>query len=164
MVKKKPPLNKKLLLLLQFIFQKKIDPLLITPPHSKLRFDTFINTKNLCAPHRENEYPFLLHNKRLYLKNEWNYFDEFGLTTKGFTTLVLAKLANEILLISMSQNTSAIDNDIIGVAFYRSSWGRCNYNVKFSEFFKGLPYKIGKAIIQNKLMYLKNSLRLTLDF
>nr|QYB22504.1 hypothetical protein RF2 [Sequoiadendron giganteum]BBN66911.1 hypothetical protein [Sequoiadendron giganteum] len=143
---------------------KKIDPLLITPPRSKRRFDTFINTKNLPAPHREKEFPLLLRNKRLYLKKEWNCFDEFGLTTKGFTTLDLAKLADEILLISMSQNTSAIDNDIIGVALYRSSWGPCNYNLKFSEFFKGLPYKIGKAIIQNKLTYLKNSLRLTLDF
>nr|YP_009259049.1 Ycf2 [Sequoia sempervirens]ALB37013.1 Ycf2 [Sequoia sempervirens] len=143
---------------------KKIDPLLITPPRSKRRFDTFINTKNLPAPHREKEFPLLLRNKRLYLKKEWNCFDEFGLTTKGFTTLDLAKLADDLLLISMSQNTSAIDNDIIGVALYRSSWGPCNSNLKFSEFFKGLPYKIGKAIIQNKLTYLKNSLRLTLDF
>nr|UFA48282.1 hypothetical chloroplast RF2 [Cryptomeria japonica var. sinensis]BAH73414.1 hypothetical chloroplast RF2 [Cryptomeria japonica]UFA48364.1 hypothetical chloroplast RF2 [Cryptomeria japonica var. sinensis]UFA48611.1 hypothetical chloroplast RF2 [Cryptomeria japonica var. sinensis]UFA48694.1 hypothetical chloroplast RF2 [Cryptomeria japonica var. sinensis] len=143
---------------------KKIDPVLITPPRSKRRFDTFINTKKLPAPHREKEFPLLLRNKGLYLRKEWNCYDEFGLTTKGFTTRDLAKLADEIFLISRSQNTSAIDNDIIGVALYRSNWGPCNYNLKFSEFFKGLPYKIGKAIIQNKLTYLKNSLRLTLDF
>nr|YP_009117528.1 hypothetical chloroplast RF2 [Hesperocyparis glabra]AJE71071.1 hypothetical chloroplast RF2 [Hesperocyparis glabra] len=143
---------------------KKIDPVLITPPRSKRRFDTFINTKKLPAPYREKEFPLLLRNKGLYLKKEWNCYDEFGLTTKGFTMQDLAKLADEIFLISMSQNTSAIDNDIIGVALYRSNWGPCNYNLKFSEFFKGLPYKIGKAIIQNKLTYLKNSLRLNLDF
>nr|QYB20982.1 hypothetical protein RF2 [Athrotaxis laxifolia] len=143
---------------------KKIDPLLITPPRSKRRFDTFINTKTLPAPHREKEFPLLLRNKGLYLKKEWNCYDEFGLTTKGFTTQDLAKLADNILLISMNQqNTSAIDNDIIGVALYRSSWGPRNSN-KFSEFFKGLPYKIGKAIIQNKLTFIKNFLRLTLDF
>nr|QJE70805.1 hypothetical protein RF2 [Chamaecyparis obtusa] len=143
---------------------KKIDPVLISPPRSKRRFDTFINTKKLPAPYREKEFPLLLRNKGLYLKKEWNCYDEFGLTTKGFTAQDLAKLADEIFLISMSQNTSAIDNDIIGVALYRSNWGPCNYNLKFSEFFQGLPYKIGKAIIQNKLTYLKNSLRLNLDF
>nr|AQM38996.1 hypothetical protein RF2 [Chamaecyparis lawsoniana] len=143
---------------------KKIDPVLISPPRSKRRFDTFINTKKLPAPYREKEFPLLLRNKGLYLKKEWNCYDEFGLTTKGFTAQDLAKLADEIFLISMSQNTSAIDNDIIGVALYRSNWGPCNYNLKFSEFQKGLPYKIGKAIIQNKLTYLKNSLRLNLDF
>nr|YP_009629183.1 hypothetical protein RF2 [Thuja sutchuenensis]ASN65411.1 hypothetical protein RF2 [Thuja sutchuenensis] len=143
---------------------KKIDPVLISPPRSKRRFDTFINTKKLPAPYREKEFPLLLRNKGLYLKKEWNCYDEFGLTTKGFTAQDLAKLADEIFLISMSQSTSAIDNDIIGVALYRSNWGPCNYNLKFSEFFQGLPYKIGKAIIQNKLTYLKNSLRLNLDF
>nr|QYB22750.1 hypothetical protein RF2 [Tetraclinis articulata]BBN66993.1 hypothetical protein [Tetraclinis articulata] len=143
---------------------KKIDPVLITPPRSKRRFDTFINTKKLPAPYREKEFPLLLRNKGLYLKKEWNCYDEFGLTTKGFTTQDLAKLSDELFLISMSQNTSVIDNDLIGVALYRSNWGPCNYNLKFSEFFQGLPYKIGKAIIQNKLTYLKNSLRLTLDF
>nr|YP_010165203.1 hypothetical protein RF2 [Chamaecyparis pisifera]QRN72076.1 hypothetical protein RF2 [Chamaecyparis pisifera] len=143
---------------------KKIDPVLITPPRSKRRFDTFINTKKLPAPHREKEFPLLLRYKGLYLKKEWNCYDEFGLTTKGFTAQDLAKLADEIFLISMSQNTSAIDNDIIGVALYRSNWGPCNYNLKFSEFFQGLPYKIGKAIIQNKLTYLKNTLGLNLDF
>nr|QYB21931.1 hypothetical protein RF2 [Papuacedrus papuana] len=143
---------------------KKIDPLLITPPRYKRRFDTFINTKKLPAPYREKEFPSLLRNKGLYLKKEWNCYDEFGLTTKGFTMKDLAKLADEIFLVSMSQNTSAIDNDIIGVTLYRSSWGPCNYNLKFREFFKGLPYKIGKAIIQNKLTYLKNSIGLSLDF
>nr|AQM38913.1 hypothetical protein RF2 [Calocedrus macrolepis] len=143
---------------------KKIDPVLITPPRSKRRFDTFINTKKLPAPYREKEFPLLLRNKGLYLKEEWNCYDEFGLTTKGFTTQDLVKLSDELFLISMSQNTSAIDNDLIGVALYRSNWGPCNYNLKFSEFFQGLPYKIGKAIIQNKLTYLKNSLRLNLDF
>nr|YP_009580358.1 hypothetical chloroplast RF2 [Juniperus tibetica]QBK47113.1 hypothetical chloroplast RF2 [Juniperus tibetica] len=143
---------------------KKIDPVLISPPRSKRRFDTFINTRKLPAPYREKEFPLLLRNKGLYLKKEWNCYDEFGLTTKGFTTRDLAKLADDIFRISMSQNTSAIDNDIIGVALYRSNWGPCNYNLKFSEFFKGLPYKIGKAIIQNKLTYLKNSIRLNLDF
>ena len=143
---------------------KKIDPVLITPPRSKRRFDTFINTKKLPAPYREKEFPLLLRYKGLYLKKEWNCYDEFGLTTKGFTTRDLAKLADDIFRISMSQNTSAIDNDIIGVALYRLNWGPCNYDLKFSEFFKGLPYKIGKAIIQNKLTYLKNSIRLNLDF
>nr|QXM16753.1 hypothetical protein RF2 [Libocedrus chevalieri] len=145
---------------------KKIDPLLISPPRSKRRFDTFINTKNLPAPYRGKEFPVLLRNKGLYLKKEWNCYDEFefGLTTKGFTMKDLAKLADEILLVSMSQNTSAIDNDIIGVTLYRSNWGPCNYNLKFSEFFQGLPYKIGKAVIQNKLTYFKNSIALSLDF
>nr|YP_008082124.1 hypothetical chloroplast RF2 [Cunninghamia lanceolata]AGL10970.1 hypothetical chloroplast RF2 [Cunninghamia lanceolata] len=143
---------------------KKIDPFLITPPRNKRRFDTFINTKRWPAPHREKEFPVLLRNKGLYLKKEWNCYDEFGLNTKGFTTRDLANLANYILLISINQNISAIDNDIIGVALYRSSWGPCNYNLKFSAISKVLPYKIGKAIIQNKLTYLKNFLRLTLDF
>nr|QYB21846.1 hypothetical protein RF2 [Microbiota decussata]BBN66747.1 hypothetical protein [Microbiota decussata] len=143
---------------------KKIDPALITPPRSKRRFDTFINTKKLPALYREKEFPLLLRNKGLYLKKEWNCYDEFGLTTKGFTMQDLAKLSNELFLISMNLNTSVIDNDLIGVALYRSNWGPCNYNLKFSEFFQGLPYKIGKAIIQNKLTYLKNSLRLNLDF
>nr|QYB21438.1 hypothetical protein RF2 [Fitzroya cupressoides] len=143
---------------------KKIDPLLITPPRSKRRFDTFINTKKLPAPSREKEFPLLLRNKGLYLKKEWNCYDEFGLTTKGFTMHDLAKLADEIFLVSMIQNTSTIDNDIIGKTLYISNWGPCNYNLKFSEFCKGLPYKIGKAIIQNKLTYLKNSIGLSLDF
>nr|QYB21029.1 hypothetical protein RF2 [Austrocedrus chilensis]BBN66421.1 hypothetical protein [Austrocedrus chilensis] len=143
---------------------KKIDPLLITPPRSKRRFDTFINTKKLPAPYREKEFPLLLRNKGLYLKKEWNCYDEFGLTTKGFTMQDLAKLADEIFLVSRSQNTSAIDNDIIGVTLYKSNWGPCNYNLQFSAFLKGLPYKIGKAIIQNKLTYLKNSIGLSLDF
>nr|QJE36981.1 hypothetical protein [Taiwania flousiana] len=145
---------------------KKIDPFLITPPRSKRRFDTFINTKKMPALHREKEFPLLLRNKGLYLEKEWNCYDEFGLTTKGFTTRDLAQLADEISAINIEGEgkISAIDNNIIGVALYRLHWGPCNYNLKFSEFFKGLPYKIGKAVIQNKLTYLKNFLGLTLDF
>nr|YP_009059784.1 hypothetical protein Ycf2 [Amentotaxus formosana]UPV69862.1 hypothetical protein RF2 [Amentotaxus formosana]BAP47774.1 hypothetical protein Ycf2 [Amentotaxus formosana] len=142
---------------------KKVDPVLITPPHGKRRFDTFINTKKFPAPHREKEFPLLLHSKGLYLKKNWNCYDEFGLTTRGFTTLDLSKLANDIWRISISRNTSAIGNDIIGEAMYRPSWAPNNYKFEFSDIYKVLPYKIGKAIIQNKLTYCRNFLNLRTD-
>nr|YP_010390356.1 hypothetical protein RF2 [Torreya taxifolia]UPV70028.1 hypothetical protein RF2 [Torreya taxifolia] len=142
---------------------KKVDPVLITPPYGKRRFDTFINTKKFPAPHREKEFPLLLHSKGLYLKKDWNCYDEFGLTTRGFTTLDLANLANNIWLISISRNTSAISNRIIEEAMYRPSWAPNNLKFKFSNIYKVLPYKIGKAIVQNKLTYCRNFLNLRTD-
>nr|QBK33137.1 hypothetical protein Ycf2 [Taxus phytonii] len=139
---------------------KKLDPFLISPPYRKRRFDTFINTKMCPASHREKEFTLLLRDKGLYLKKEWNSDHFFGLMTSGFNTRDMAKLANYVWRLGMILNTSVIDDDITGYALYRSRWACSNY-----DFYSGtLPYKIGKAIIQNKLTYPKHFLDLKREF
>nr|QBK35515.1 hypothetical protein Ycf2 [Taxus floridana] len=139
---------------------KKLDPFLISPPYRKRRFDTFINTKMCPASHREKEFTLLLRDKGLYLKKEWNSDNFFGLMTSGFNTRDMAKLANYVWRLGIILNTSVIDDDITGYALYRSRWACSNY-----DFYSGtLPYKIGKAIIQNKLTYPKHFLDLKREF
>nr|QYB20770.1 hypothetical protein RF2 [Callitris pyramidalis] len=140
----------------------KVDPslmALLTPQ----RFNQFIFTRKWSIQYREKKFPLLLRNKGLYLKKEWNCYHEFGFNTKDFNMRDLSRLVDKIFLISMSQNTSTVDNDTIDLILYRLNWCPCNYNLQFSEFCQGLPYKIGKAIIQNKLTCLKNSIGFSLD-
>nr|QBK36417.1 hypothetical protein Ycf2 [Pseudotaxus chienii] len=139
---------------------KKLDPSLISPLYRKRRFDTFINTKMCPAPHREKEFTLLLRNRGLYLKKEWNSDNFFGLMTSGFNTRDMVKLANYVWRIGIHLNTSVIGDDITGYALYRSRWIFCNYDFDFYGGVAALPYKIGRAIIQNKLTYPKHFLNI----
>nr|UPV71210.1 hypothetical protein RF2 [Cephalotaxus sinensis]UPV71292.1 hypothetical protein RF2 [Cephalotaxus sinensis] len=143
---------------------KKVDPFLISPVYGKRRFDTLINTKMSPALHREKEFPLLLRYKGLYLKKDWNYYDEFGSNTRGFTTQDLADIVNDLHKESLQQGTSVIDNQMIVSSFYRKSWGPSTSKIKFTDIYEVLNYKIGKAIIQNNLTYTKNFLSTRREF
>nr|YP_010125638.1 putative chloroplast RF2 [Pseudocrossidium replicatum]QCT81826.1 putative chloroplast RF2 [Pseudocrossidium replicatum] len=142
---------------------KKVDPALISPN----RLDQLINIRMSNILQRQKKISILLHSQYsnyFYSKNKKSCINEFGYRTMGYNARDLSGLINEILLISIAQNQTIIENKIIRLAFHRQALGSTyiNNQINFTQNYGILFYKVGKVIIQN--FFLKNFSRNPLYF
>nr|YP_009158473.1 hypothetical protein [Dioon spinulosum]YP_009158492.1 hypothetical protein [Dioon spinulosum]AFS64418.1 hypothetical protein [Dioon spinulosum]AFS64485.1 hypothetical protein [Dioon spinulosum]BAR93679.1 hypothetical protein [Dioon spinulosum]BAR93698.1 hypothetical protein [Dioon spinulosum]BDI62879.1 hypothetical protein RF2 [Dioon spinulosum] len=128
---------------------KKVDPAPIAPN----RLDRSINIRMLPIPQRQKEFPILLRSKGFDSEKGLSCPNEFGSRTIGSNARDLAALANEALSIGITQKKSVIDTDTIRLALYRQTWGlqSMDNQVGSGQNYEILPYKVGKAVIQNTL-------------
>lgn len=74
----------------------------------------------------------------------------FGSITTSFSALDLVALSNEALSISIPHKKSIIENNTIGLALHRQTWG-LRAKVRPARDHRTLFYQIGGALVQNRL-------------
>jgi hypothetical protein len=79
--------------------------------------------------------------------------DEFGSRTISSDARDLATLANEALIISITQKKSVIDTNTIRSTLFRQTcnWKSMENQVGSGQTYERVIYKVGKAFIQNTL-------------
>nr|YP_005352924.1 hypothetical chloroplast RF21 [Mankyua chejuensis]ADZ47956.1 hypothetical chloroplast RF21 [Mankyua chejuensis]AJJ48586.1 Ycf2 [Mankyua chejuensis] len=130
----------------------RVDPAIISPN----RLDQLINIRMFTIHQHEKEFPTLLHAKGFQLKIDSFRSEELKSRIMGYSKRDLAILANEISLISITQNTSSICTDIIRLAFYRQGWALDNKSQSMPGY-EMLLYKIGKTIIRNSFLTISHT-------
>ena len=154
---------------------RELDPAIFSPNG----FDHLVYVRTPDIYKRKQAIVTLLLNQKLDLINN-KLFDEIGNSTMGYTWQNLTALSNEISLIGITQKSHYINRYILRLAIHRQIFKANNvivnsghfseYNVedgsnpslmiknsyhitqKFSAKEEILRYKIGKAILQNKLI------------
>nr|YP_007374776.1 Ycf2 [Ophioglossum californicum]AGC26689.1 Ycf2 [Ophioglossum californicum]QXF60062.1 Ycf2 [Ophioglossum vulgatum] len=122
----------------------RVDPAFISPD----RLDQPINIRMLDTHKRVKEYIVILHTRGFHLEIDPARYEDFGSQTMGYSKRDLAILANETLLVGLTQEEPSVGTDTIRLAFYRQGWTIDNRS-QSETVHEILLYRIGRTIIRN---------------
>nr|YP_009872568.1 hypothetical chloroplast RF21 [Hippophae rhamnoides subsp. sinensis]YP_009872587.1 hypothetical chloroplast RF21 [Hippophae rhamnoides subsp. sinensis]WAL33504.1 hypothetical chloroplast RF21 [Hippophae rhamnoides]QKT21882.1 hypothetical chloroplast RF21 [Hippophae rhamnoides subsp. sinensis]QKT21901.1 hypothetical chloroplast RF21 [Hippophae rhamnoides subsp. sinensis]UNZ11166.1 hypothetical chloroplast RF21 [Hippophae rhamnoides subsp. sinensis]UNZ11184.1 hypothetical chloroplast RF21 [H len=129
---------------------QKVDPALIAPN----KLNTCIKIRRLLIPQQRKHFFTLSYTRGFHLEKKMFHTNGFGSITSitmGSNVRDLVALTNEALSISITQNKSIIDTNIIRSALHRQTWD-LRSQVRSVQDHGILFYQIGRAVAQNVLL------------